>query len=917
MMRKLFIIYFLLVLFIGCSELYGAELPEDTVYKHLGPHRTAKLNNIRLHFPQRLEPSIPRILENINEIYKRLVKHFPKQKNTSFDVILTNHDDCVDFSNDISLDILKLEVFEEIGVLSTRSYSLERRFALKLAHIMLLKEISAESNKLMRNLGQLAMPEWFITGLTLHYAFPIDTLQMSRLIDMARNGRIYNLRQLASVDSQPELIKEKMMFQTHSMIRYWDTTYGEGSGLKLLKNIVRHPAPFLEHFKRAYGVELYVAYNSYLNHMAKQAGKTTYIPSKKLKSEDGIEDSKYFRSYRHISDDTVVWVSSKRYSTETYDLFFKKGNNNPVLLLKNVHPVLFYDKYNNEIVLGKYLLNSIRQKRLGLWAVNLSTGKTRCLVDEPGSFKPLGKLNNRIYFTSIRNGQTRIMSVDPSVKGSEQVEYVFPSDIRPLDLCMNERCDKIYFVYETATLESNISVLQAINGGFEEDEKHIFVHKGQISSLVCYDNCLWFGCEKDYFMQLHKINPANSTLEQFEVLPGGVWDINFYDNKIELLTLHDGTFKRAFYNIDAEPVSKQKLEDNYELNESSIDEIKSVPYTSLYAKGFWVPNFLTDDEGFVLGIKTYQRDLLGRSEFSITPTYGFSSKNAGYLGLYSQRQGLFKFTLYANQQTTKRSYLSKDYFEKNIQQRLELEYPISLSTKLTAGFDMSERSIRKLKYDPNLYPVPTVGQDNSFFAKVDVKALRTEPYYEIFPRKGREVSALYQSGTNMFNGDMEYSRVHLRWDEYVPLSSNAVFAVKSYYGEDSKHGDLRRPEDLSLGGDDLNSFLKAYDATYKSGNRLRALSCNFGFPINFRFPRFMSWIYNEFASAEVFVEGGDVISSGHFNWVYDRGVEFKSKVLLLKRLPLKLTIGYAKRNGNSDDNSYFQIDYTAVSNIFH
>ena len=230
---------------------------------------------------------------------------------------------------------------------------------------------------------------------------------------------------------------------------------------------------------------------------------------------------------------------------------------------------------------------------------------------------------------------------------------------------------------------------------------------------------------------------------------------------------------------------------------------------------------------------------------------------------------------------------------------------------------MSDRSIRKLKYDANLYPVPTMGQDNSFFAKVDLKALRTEPYYEVFPRKGREITALYQSGTNMFNGDMEYNSVHLRWNEYIPLSSQSVFAIKSYYGEDSKHGDLRRPEDLSLGGDNIDSFLKAYEGTYKSGNRLRALSCNLGFPINFRFPRFMSWIYNEFAAAEIFAEAGDVISTGHFDYVYDRGVEFRSRVLLLKRLPLKLTVGYAKRNGNNNDNSYFQIDYTAVSNIFH
>ena len=122
-------------------------------------------------------------------------------------------------------------------MLSSRGYSLERRFAQKLAHIMILKTLTASSNFLGRKVGQLAVPQWFIEGLTLQFAFPADTLQISRLIDMARHKRLYNLRQLAGIMNQPEMIREEMLFQAHSMITFWEETYKKNAALTLMAYI--------------------------------------------------------------------------------------------------------------------------------------------------------------------------------------------------------------------------------------------------------------------------------------------------------------------------------------------------------------------------------------------------------------------------------------------------------------------------------------------------------------------------------------------------------------------------------------------------------------------------------------------------------------------------------------------------------
>jgi hypothetical protein len=893
------------------------ELEDGAIYKHLGSHKITYTEGMRLFYPENLELAIPRIVEKFVNIKKNLLAKFPPRTGLRIDVILTNHDDCVDFVADANLDILKLEVFEEMGFLSSRGYSLERRFAHKLANVLILKNLTATSNFIGRKIGQLAVPQWFLEGMTMHYSFSMDALQHSRVMDLARTEGLYDLRQLATIDSQPAMIQEEMMFQAHSMISYWDGIYKKDAAIQLMRRVYKNPSNFINLFKKVYGVTLYEAYNSYVAFMTKKAKELREKDYESYTLTEAVDEREYFRSFKKLALNEEVWVSSKRYSTETYDLFYKKDGAKPIHILKNVHPILIYDEQRRSIIIGKYYVNSKKERRLGLWSINLDTFATKCLVNGPGSFKPLGIRDDRSYFVSIKNGITRIMSVNLTATEQEaglaQVDYSFPPEIRPLDICMDTHCSRLYYITETHELKTKLSMMECTNFIFDKKATDLFVFDGIVNSLVFKQGSLWFAGEDQGTAQLFRLNEQEASIEKYTDVSGGVWEIGFTENKIEMLTYDRGSFKLLQRPIELPFVdSKPILAYEVAPPVSAID-MHSKPYSSIYATGYWMPMFGQDAQGKVFGIRTFQKDLLGRSSYEINPTYGFSSKDWGYMNVFSQRMGITKLSLFTDRVTAKNSYLNNKYYERSIRQQLELETPLNLASKLRMGLELVDRSIVRLDYDTTKYATPTVGQDNSFYVKYSHIGIRTEPYASVFPRKGREITADFHHGTSALAGDMKYDSMLLTWREHMPLSTRHVLTCNFVLGEDSKEENLRRPEDLYIGGKD--HYLRAYPGSYKNGDRMRVFSCHLGQPISFRFPRMMSWVYNEFTSAEVFFEMGDAISSGSFDWMYDRGAEMRSRVMFLKRLPLVVKLGHAIQNGGSFKNTYAFINYEELAKL--
>lgn len=897
------------VLFV-CLGTVATAAELNDVYKYLGTYRVVSQDGLKVYFPESAEEAMPRIIERLNNVRHKFDERFPEQKGYEVKVILTDHDDRVSSSTDPEFDWINLGMFEEIGALSTRAYSLEKRFALRLANILLLRTLASASNSWKRKLGTLSVPQWFLDGLTLHNAFPLDSIHYSRLLDMARSNRLYDLEKLNTIVSQPTLIREEMHFQAHSMIALWDKNYRENGGLELMRQVMKKPGQFRQIFRRIYGVSLNQAFAEYKDYVRQRCDELKdKIDCEAVLLDDKEIGGQFFRSLRYLSPEEKIWVSSRRYSTETYDLYYQRDGQKAKILLKNVHPLLLVDEYAREIIIGRYWVNDQKQRRLGLYSVT-PEGRVRCLVNEAGSFKPLGKKFGRVFYTSIKSGITRVMSVDPEFKNSTRVEFAFPPSIRPLDLALEKTCRDLFYVFETPDFQKRLAVVSMRNDDKPLEPKEIFSSQGDIRALNFSDDRLWFAAEKDFFTtQLLSIDWQDRSLKKHSGLPGGVWDFSLRDGTPQVVTLADGGFWATSLVSPAEdlPMSAEFAK----VAVGSLTPIRSSVYRSEYNTSYWKPILSEDEKGFVFGIYNYRTDKLDRSSIVVAPKYGFESKNWGYEGAYTLRLGLFKLRASIVDDVKEKSYLGNEYFERNRAKVLDLQYPLDLATTISVGMDLTKRGIAKIPQNGN--PFPTVGRDHSLYARLNHLAVRTEPYWEVFPRKGRQITAYYKRGNEILDGEMNYDSMGVQWKEYTPLRNNWVLTSRAWVAEDDKENNIRRPDDLSLGGGD---YLRAFDSGFISGDSLRAFSLHLGRPVAFQFPKMFSWLYNEFLVAEVFAEMGDVRNSGReFRYFFDRGIEFRMQALLFKRIPLRLQAGMAWQNGGKESNTFFAVDITDLSDI--
>ena len=903
---------FILVCMVIPVTMAGAVELND-VYRQLGDYKVVATSGIRLYYPIAAEKAIPRIAASFVKVRENLLRSFPDQQKFEATVILNDHDDKISSSSDSEFDWISLGMFEEIGVLSTRAYSLEKRFSMSLANIMILRTLVASSSSWRRRLAILAVPQWFMDGLALKYAFSLDSIHYSRLLDMARQNRLYSLDRLSTILSQPTMIQEEMRFQVHSMFEFWEKKYDKNAPINLLKSIVRNPGEFNGKFRDHYGVSLNEAYTAYLDYVCEKCNEfKESAEMQPFEIEDQTIGGHFFRSLRNVSPDERVWVSSRRYSTETYDLFYQKDGKHPELLLKNVHPLLLVDEFSREIYIGKYSVNRNRQRSLGLWAVT-PEGRSRCLVNARGSFKPLGKQFGRIFYTSIASGITRVMSVDPEFKNSTRVEYTFPLAVHPLDLALSKSCRELFYTVETTDFKKSLTVVSIKGDDKAEKPIQLYAADGDIGSLQFAGDKIWFAAEKDFYTrQLFSLDLDDFSLEKWTQLPGGVWDVNFSNDKIELITLNRGEFWKTSISRQSPAFATSQMARPVEVTVAELNPVRGEKYRSEYHTSYWKPLMSEDEEGYVFGVYSYRTDRLGRSHIVIAPKYGIESKNWGYMAVLMQRFDLFKVTGSVIDKVKEKNYLDQDYFERSKAKAVDIQYPLTLSTTVSVGMDLTERSIVKYP-EPTTKPLPTIGKDHSFYASINHRAIRTEPYYEVFPRRGRTATAAYKRGNEVFGGEMNYDSMSLRWNEHFPINKNWVLTARTLIAEDDKEDGIRRPDDLSLGGTD---FMRAYDSSYKYGDSMRAFALHLGRPIRLKLPRFMSWVYNEFMIAELFWEMGDVKNQGSFNWRYDRGIELRSQLLLFKRIPLIVRIGYARQTGYDKDNTYFAVDISDLSDLF-
>ncbi|HEY9069765.1 MAG TPA: hypothetical protein VIV61_05875 [Candidatus Ozemobacteraceae bacterium] len=915
------------------SVTHGIEL--DDVYRMSGSFRVCVEDGLRVYFPEACNPVMPRILSTLRRVRDRVMARYADQGRFEVSVILIDHDDREGSFSDPKFDTITISLTEEIGALSTRGYSFEDRFALRLSNLLILRALGPAKIALKRRLGILSMPPWFLEGLALYNAFPLDALHVSRLYDMARSNRLYSMDDLSLINSRDDLVREEMSFQAHALMLFLHNRSRPDAGYRLLKRIAQKPIRFDELFRQEFGLTLKEAFREFSSFVQAECRRHECRDRKAAPSAGDFGGGRFYQGLRHSrADGAWVWVSSANRREETYDLWrlppgAKGARGNARTILRNVHPSLLVDQKSGAIYIGRYFVNDLRQRRLELWCVPLK-GKPFPFVREAGSFRPLVIEDGRLWYLNITRGMTIVKSVALEEPSTPRIEFEFPPYLRPLDVAVDAGRGELLYVLQDGIHRQLVSIPLPAAGETKAGVPRLptarILHSadGMIRYPMVWGSDILFCAEvENRTLQLHRIAGGASEAVRLTQIPGGVWDYTLGPDGLPIVvTLQDGGFRPVLADLTAPltdlGTATTSMFDNRSFTASSTacppsvsEQVQSVPYKPEYRSSFWLPKISRDDQGAVFGIYSYRADRLDRDRIEFSPTYGFKSREWGYTGGYQHRFGLFRVNTAVEDRIVRKSYLSNSYYERVRSQDFSFSYPFSLSTSITAGVNLTHRGIAEY---PDKGEVPSVGRDHSLYGIMYHRAIRTEPFWQIFPRKGREVTASWRRGTSMAAGELIYDSFGVRWNEFVPLGcTNWVATLRGWFAEDDKQDEIRRPDDLNLGGSD---FLRGYSGSVRYGDSLRAASIHLGRTIPLSFPWLRAWIQKEIVVGEAFWEMGDVRTQGReFRYLYDHGFEVRSRWLLLRRIPLTFRAGVAWPHDGGMRHSYVAFDITTLSGL--
>lgn len=949
----------------------------DDAYRFLGPFEVTASQGIRLYYPAGCRSAIPRVLRSFITVRERLLTHFPDQRGFEAVVLLTDHDDRESAGIDETFDLVTLGLYEEMGSLSTRGYSLAERFAIRLAHTLIMRTLGAAHSALRRRIGLLSVPPWYIEGLALYYALPLDVRHTTRLLDLARHGRLFTLDELDTIQSRRARVREEMSYQVHSMLAFWHRGTAPDAGLRLLQQIRGRPGQFADLFRRAFGISLKEAFRRYREHVQAECAQTPEC----AEAVDppvlaGWAEGEYAQGVRLRPDGARVWVSSRRYTQEVYDLYLEAPGTRRRLALRNVHPRLWVDAATGIVLTGKFELTARKQRRLFLWEVP-KQGRPRRVMDLAGSFQPLGRLDDRLLFLNWTAGTLRVMSMPWPVASSSagdagsaggaassvgagslstspaliaeregrprpgagerraREEYRFPAHLQPLEVSLDPAGRRLVFVLRDG--DSSYLCQDRLATPSAPCPQVLFVASDTIRAPQTVGEEVWFAAAGPYrTVQVYRWSPgpggqaeavvadrgsptsndpgqatasASATVALMTAVPGGIWDFMLEPGGgLVGTTLQNGWF-RTVRLPTLELATAPAPVVPFPCDRGQRAGLTVRHYQPEFRSSYWLPKLSRDDQGGVFGVYSYRADRLDRSRLVVSPTFGFKSRNWGYLAEFMRRFDLWRAVLASEDRVVSKSYLSNAYYERIRSHDLSLTYPFDLATTLTIGGNLSQRRIAKMP-DKGA-PAPTTGRDHSIYGRMEYRAIRTEPFWELFPRHGRRLTAWWRKGLDLLDGELKYDSMSLRYEEYVPLNRVWVLSARAWVAEDDKEGDIRRPEDLNLGGTD---FLRGYPGAVRFGDSLRAFSLHLGRPFHIEIPALRSWVQEEIVVAEAFWERGDVRATGRrFDFLEDRGFEVRAQGLLLRRIPAAIRVGIAWPSGGGPRHDYWMVDFSSLT----
>lgn len=928
---KLYLQLIICVLFINLcfySTSFAVELDLNKVF--CGKYYVIASDNLRIYFPEDLCNSIDYLLSEFIYIKNKLLNIFPDQKDCEIPIILSNKDDLIENYLEINNDIIILPLFNDYSYFSIRSLTLYERFSLHLAYLYLLRSISSAYNAFKRKLVLFALPTWFLDGLAFYLAFDTTTVQKSILLDLARNKRLYTLSELDGYKNKRDKTKEEMIFQMHDMFAFWHKrANNKNAGIKMVKNLSANWNLFDNLFKKHFNRSIKNAFNEYFFYMNEECQKKPECykiikPEKELSyNKLDITPAEYLQNpiiiqYKDGSfnkEIIKIWVSSKRYSTEVYDLYYSKttiANGKQItfnkVLLKNIHPKILYSEDKKLVFAAKYHTTKNLQKKLYLYQIALlddNTGskpKVTRIINVAGSFFPIKLYQNKLYFLIYKNSLPILASVTIDEKNQihsdfpYKVEYKFNKYLPILDLAIDPEKNSIYFITQNK-LEYLLCILEnysktSATTNTKANFKILFKSKNKIFNLIFRKKALYFLHEKDFqAFQLNQLvfSESGITINTLTSLIGGVWSYNFIDDfSISAVTLNNGLM--FVYKITVFPIIgycyKIDLSD-FEINDCSSMLTDINKYYKDFEERFLLPHVSKEYNSYAVGLYSYRSDTLNRYSMNILHSYGLGSRKYGYYVNFIKNTNYKENLSFELQdRILEQNYLSKDYFERNRSINCTLYKYINLSTKASFGVNISKRNIDECR---EVVELPTEGYDNSMFIRLEKKAIKTDPFSEEMPKDGTKFEFEARATPNFLKSNVKYNFINLKLELYEPIDFKNFLVFKFWIGEDNKKNNIRRPNDLYLGG---NEYLRAYNNSYLTGNSLRYFCVEFNRPIKIKLPILEKYLLPELTFLKIFGEIGDAKDkSRSFHFLRDYGLEFRSIGLLFRRIPISLTYG--------------------------
>ncbi|GFO69130.1 hypothetical protein GMLC_27090 [Geomonas limicola] len=212
--------------------------------------------------------------------------------------------------------------------------------------------------------------------------------------------------------------------------------------------------------------------------------------------------------------------------------------------------------------------------------------------------------------------------------------------------------------------------------------------------------------------------------------------------------------------------------------EPALPAMNGTPYRAwpTLLPHFWLPRLTGDGSDTpVLGVFTAGADVLGYQSYALSADYSFG-RDRGYFDLIYRNDYCYPtYSLLAHVQPVLYDNLQQrgDYWELDQGFTAQVSYPINFLESrylLTGGYQFEDQSALTTLSLSGRFNGLTIfrGRRTNLFAEVSFDNALSYPY-SISAEEGRTVSLTYRRFAEAFGGDLDYSQLEARYQEFLRL----------------------------------------------------------------------------------------------------------------------------------------------------